>query len=223
MSEITQRPQLFSLSGMTAQAASASTAATSGASRNTPLSAPAGIKGSLSTNFKRSANDCSRPNGPTTFGPRRSCTAAQTLRSIKSRKAMVMSKSTSSTRLSSTISSSGHRKACQMSDQSQALAMRPRRVFVPVLLQGAELSHDARGPCDRVRQIEVGDGADEGIGADRAPACRQGADAGVVASVERIQAHQLRRRLEHGRAQGLRLIVGERVADVTRQGANDRP
>ena len=108
-SEITQRPQLFSLRGITAQAASASTEATSGASRNTPLSAPAGISGSLSTNFSRSANDCSRPNGPTTLGPRRSCTAAHTLRSISSRKAMMTSRATSSTTLWNTITSSGHR------------------------------------------------------------------------------------------------------------------
>ena len=67
--------------GITAQAASARTQETSGASRNTPLLAPAGMIGSLSTNFSRSAKDCSRPQGPTTFGPRRSCTAAQILRS----------------------------------------------------------------------------------------------------------------------------------------------
>ena len=77
MSEITQ----LRLTGITAQAASASTQETSGASRNTPLLAPAGITGSFSTNFSRSANDWNRPHGPTTFGPRRICTAAQILRS----------------------------------------------------------------------------------------------------------------------------------------------
>ena len=41
----------------------------------------AGITGSFRTNFSRSAKDCSSPQGPTTFGPRRSCTAAQILRS----------------------------------------------------------------------------------------------------------------------------------------------
>ena len=106
---MTQRPQLFSLRGITAQAASANTEATSGASRKTPLSAPAGISGSLSTNFRRSANDCSRPNGPTTLGPRRSCTAAHTLRSISSRKATLTSSATSSTTLWNTITSSGQR------------------------------------------------------------------------------------------------------------------
>ncbi len=70
-----------SLTGITAQAASASTQVTSGASRNTPLLAPDGITGSLTANLIRSANDCSRPQGPTTLGPRRICTAAQILRS----------------------------------------------------------------------------------------------------------------------------------------------
>ena len=53
MSAITQP----ALTGITAQAASASTQVTSGASRNTPLLAPAGITGSLTTNFSRSAKD----------------------------------------------------------------------------------------------------------------------------------------------------------------------
>ena len=70
-----------SATGMTAQAESAKPAVTIGASRKMPLLAPAGMIGSLNTNFRRSAKDCSRPKGPTTFGPRRICTAAHTLRS----------------------------------------------------------------------------------------------------------------------------------------------
>jgi len=73
----------FLLTGITAQAASASTHVTSGASRNTPLLAPAGITGSLTTNFSKSAKDWNNPHGPTTFGPRRICTAAQILRSAR--------------------------------------------------------------------------------------------------------------------------------------------
>ena len=88
-----------SSSGITAQAASASTVVISGASKKTVLSAPAGITGSLMTNFRRSAKDCSRPKGPTTLGPRRNCTAAQTLRSAYSMKAMKISSAASSTRL----------------------------------------------------------------------------------------------------------------------------
>ena len=49
MSAITQP----ALTGITAQAASDSTQVTSGASRNTPLLAPAGITGSFSTNFSK--------------------------------------------------------------------------------------------------------------------------------------------------------------------------
>lgn len=71
----------FALSGMTAQAASASVTETSGASRKIVLLAPAGMTGSLKTNFKRSAKDWNSPKGPTTLGPRRSCTAAQIFRS----------------------------------------------------------------------------------------------------------------------------------------------
>ena len=77
MSAITQPRS----TGITAQAASASTQVTSGASRKTPLLAAAGIVGSFSTNFRRSAKDWNRPHGPTTFGPRLICTAAQILRS----------------------------------------------------------------------------------------------------------------------------------------------
>jgi hypothetical protein len=69
------------LSGITAHAASAKVDMTRGARRKMPLFALAGMTGSLRTNLRRSANDCSRPQGPTTFGPRRSCTAAQILRS----------------------------------------------------------------------------------------------------------------------------------------------
>src|SRR4029450_11641452 len=141
MSEMTQRPQLFSLRGMTAQAAKASTEPTSGANKNTPLSAPAGINGSFSTNFNRSANDCSKPNGPTTLGPRRSCTAAQTLRSINSKKATQTSRTTRSSTLQNAIPSSGPRKPCQTSDQDQASAMRARRPPRHVFLQRAQLGH----------------------------------------------------------------------------------
>ena len=69
------------LNGITAHADSASVAVTSGARMNTPLLAPDGITGSLKTNFSRSAKLWNSPQGPTTFGPRRICTAAQILRS----------------------------------------------------------------------------------------------------------------------------------------------
>ena len=52
-----------------------------GARKKTNLSAPAGMTISFRTYFSASAKVCSRPHGPTTFGPRRICTAAQILRS----------------------------------------------------------------------------------------------------------------------------------------------
>ena len=70
-----------SATGITAHIAIARMTPTSGASRNTPLLAPAGMIGSFRMNLRKSANGCSVPQGPTTFGPRRRCTAPQTLRS----------------------------------------------------------------------------------------------------------------------------------------------
>ena len=70
-----------SAAGTTAQATTHRAAIASGAIRNTDLFAVSGITGSFSANFRKSAKLCKRPQGPTTFGPRRNCTAAQTLRS----------------------------------------------------------------------------------------------------------------------------------------------
>ena len=78
MSAITQP----SATGMTAQAENASTTETRGAMTNTPLLAPAGMTGSLSMNLKKSAKGCRIPQGPTTLGPRLSCTEPQILRSM---------------------------------------------------------------------------------------------------------------------------------------------
>ncbi len=77
MSEITQP----GAQGITTQTIAGSTKLTIGASRNTVLSAPAGMTISLTMYFRKSAKLCSSPHGPTTFGPRRICTAAQILRS----------------------------------------------------------------------------------------------------------------------------------------------
>ena len=74
-------------SGTTAQAAKARTKLIRGARMKTTLSAPSGMTISFSTNFRKSAKDCSRPNGPTMLGPLRICTPAQILRSASSRKA----------------------------------------------------------------------------------------------------------------------------------------
>ncbi len=73
--------------GITTQTIAGSTKLTIGARKNTALSAPAGTTISLTMYFRKSAKLCSSPQGPTTFGPRRICTAAQILRSPYIRKA----------------------------------------------------------------------------------------------------------------------------------------
>src|ERR1044072_5551511 len=73
--------------GTTAQATKERMKGSKGASRKTTVSAPSGMTISLRTNLKKSAKDWNRPNGPTTLGPLRICTPAQTLRSPQSRKA----------------------------------------------------------------------------------------------------------------------------------------
>ena len=77
MSAITQP----SSNGITAQATSASMKVSIGAMRNSTRLAPDGMMVSFISSFRPSANGCSRPNGPTTLGPLRSCIAASTLRS----------------------------------------------------------------------------------------------------------------------------------------------
>ena len=94
MSEITQP----SFHGITAQVISDSTKVIIGARKNTVLSAPAGTTISLTMYFRKSAKLCRRPQGPTTFGPRRICTAAQILRSAYIRNASATSTSTVTSR-----------------------------------------------------------------------------------------------------------------------------
>ena len=68
--------------GITAQAISATVKVMIGAIRNRPrLAELDGMIVSLRKTFSPSAKLCSRPNGPTTLGPRRSAIAAQILRS----------------------------------------------------------------------------------------------------------------------------------------------
>ena len=84
MSEITQP----GATGIAAQAANASVRVRIGASKNTVLFAPAGMMISFSRNFPKSAKLCIKPNGPTTFGPLRIMTAAQTFRSRSNKNAI---------------------------------------------------------------------------------------------------------------------------------------
>ena len=66
---------------MTAQADIASTTETSGARTNMPLLALAGNDRLLEDEFEEVGEGLERAPGPTTFGPRRNCTAPQILRS----------------------------------------------------------------------------------------------------------------------------------------------
>ena len=70
-----------SFTGITAQAIIARPKVSIGAIRNSSRLEPAGMMVSFISIFSASANGCSRPNGPTTFGPLRNCIAARTLRS----------------------------------------------------------------------------------------------------------------------------------------------
>ena len=70
-----------SFTGITAQASIARAKVSIGAIRNRRRFDPDGMIVSFIIIFSASAKGCSRPNGPTTFGPLRSCIAARTLRS----------------------------------------------------------------------------------------------------------------------------------------------
>ena len=67
--------------GITAQAASAGMMVITGPSRNRPLFAAVGRMISLKISFTASAIGCSRPSGPTRFGPGRICDQPMALRS----------------------------------------------------------------------------------------------------------------------------------------------
>ena len=62
-----------SSNGITAQATSARVKVTIGAATKTTRLAPLGTTVSFISSFSPSAIGCNRPNGPTTFGPLRSC------------------------------------------------------------------------------------------------------------------------------------------------------
>ena len=67
--------------GITAQAMRLRLKVRIGAAMKTTRLAPLGITVSLNSSLAPSANGCSRPKGPTTLGPLRSCAQASTLRS----------------------------------------------------------------------------------------------------------------------------------------------
>jgi len=67
--------------GITAQPVKLKTKVKIGAKTNKPLLERVGTIISLMTNFKPSAKGCSKPQNPTTSGPRRRCTEAINFRS----------------------------------------------------------------------------------------------------------------------------------------------
>ena len=87
------------LTGTTAQAAKASVTVISGPSRNSTLLAPEGMISSLKKNLSASAMVCSKPKIPTTFGPRRSCTAAQIFLSARMNSATESARTSSKNRI----------------------------------------------------------------------------------------------------------------------------
>jgi hypothetical protein len=70
-----------SFTGITAQASMASMKVSMGANMKRSRFAPEGTIVSFITALIASAKGWNSPNGPTTFGPRRSCIAPSTLRS----------------------------------------------------------------------------------------------------------------------------------------------
>ncbi|MCY1555278.1 hypothetical protein D9M68_919220 [compost metagenome] len=87
MARITSRPAFTLAStasgpkGTATHAASAGMMAMIGPRRNSPLAAALGLMISLVSNLIASAIGCSRPNGPTRLGPRRTCMKPSSLRS----------------------------------------------------------------------------------------------------------------------------------------------
>ena len=67
--------------GTTRKVVNAVIVTTTGALKNTSLSALFGMMSSLISSFSASANGCSNPCGPTRMGPRRICMCARILRS----------------------------------------------------------------------------------------------------------------------------------------------
>ena len=121
-----------SLNGITAQAIKDITRVTIGAIKNTALSAPAGTIISLTMYLPKSAKLCSRPKAPTTLGPRRICTAAQTLRSAYIRNANAISNGTTTSRICPIISSNIPRFVLKKKS-----AIGPHTVGIPFSTQAA--------------------------------------------------------------------------------------
>ena len=84
--------------GMTESAVNAQIAEITGAKKNTTLSAVFGRMSSLNGHFMPSARVCSRPNGPTWFGPGRTAIRATTRRSNQTPRSVSSSRKTKTTK-----------------------------------------------------------------------------------------------------------------------------
>src|SRR2546423_11306949 len=84
--------------GITENAVNAHTVEMTGAKKYTTLSASRGMMSSLNASFSPSASDWSRPNGPTRFGPGRTCMRATTRRSYQIAKSVMTTRKTKTAR-----------------------------------------------------------------------------------------------------------------------------
>src|SRR3546814_722653 len=148
--------------GITAQAIRLRRKVSIGAARKITLFAPDGRMVSLASSFTPSAKGCSRPNGPTTFGPLRSCIAAMTLRSKKVRYATATSSGTTIARTCATMIAVGttyvSRKImldspCPVPAGSTVCSGGRRLPAEDEHLRA--LGHRRRSPADRIGHVEV--------------------------------------------------------------------
>src|SRR5213078_4548991 len=111
-----------SLSGTAAQTASAGISESIGAVTNKNLFAFAGTMISLISILITSANGCSKPNGPTRFGPSRPCIQPRTLRSqyVKYATPRINGTSTTTIFTTTTITNSSAAAAALQDPSAQA-------------------------------------------------------------------------------------------------------
>ena len=141
-----------SFTGITAQASIASMKVSIGANRNSTLFAPVGTMVSLSSIFSASAKGCSKPNGPTTLGPRRICIAAKTLRSASVRKATMTSSGTSSASAFATVSAK-----IPMGEARNSLIALLRRQSLLRSINRSAFRHDIRCTADHIGAVIICD------------------------------------------------------------------
>ena len=118
------------------------------------MSAPDGMTISLTMYLSKSAKLCSSPQGPTTFGPRRSCTAAQILRSAYIRNARLTSTTTITARHCARISTKSPKPVSKK--PSIPPLLRRHRLPRPLAREPRQLRHHLARPHDRVGEVVLG-------------------------------------------------------------------